>query len=75
MTDCNDRIKNIIFTDKNETSIKINKVLKAEILYVLQNYMNIASEDLNLEVNLNKNNLYELKVIGVATSIKNAKIF
>jgi len=44
-------------------------------LYVLQNYMNIASEDLNLEVNLNKNNLYELKVIGVATSIKNAKIF
>lgn len=69
------RLKNIIISDKKENPSKIEKVLKSEIINVLKNYFEITSEDVNLNILINKDGLYDIQINFVSRSIKIANVF
>ncbi len=69
------RLKNIIISDKKENPSKIEKVLKSEIINVLKNYFEISSEDVNLNILINKDGLYDIQINFVSRAIKIANVF
>ena len=72
---CEDRLKAMIISDKQGTPQKINKLLKAEILFVLKNYFDITSEDLAFDIIVDSFGKYEINVVGKARGIKVDKVF
>lgn len=71
---CEDRLKSLMIMDKSETPHKINKVLKSEILYLLNNYFNISSDDLFLDLNVNTDGEYVLEVVAKSRFLKVAQV-
>ena len=69
------RLKNIIISDRKENPSKIEKVLKSEIINVLKNYFEISSEDVNLNILINKDGLYDIQINFVSRAIKIANVF
>ena len=49
-----DRLKNVLVSDKQDNPLKVVKVIKSDILKVLQNYMNISSEDLDVNITVDE---------------------
>ncbi len=71
---CEDRLKSIVMIDKSETSNKITKVIKAEILYLLNNYFDITSEDLDLDIRIDEGGDYNISIIGKSKFLKVAQV-
>lgn len=69
------RLKNIIISDKKENPSKIEKVLKSEIINVLKNYFEITSEDVNLNILINKDGLYDIQINFVSRAMKIVNVF
>lgn len=72
---CENRLKSMIVLDKQDTPQKINKILKAELLFVLKNYFEICAEDLTLDIVVNSSGVYELSVLAKSRRIKIAHTF
>lgn len=60
----------MIITDKSETPQKINKIIKAEILYLLKNYFEITADDLDLNIDVNENGKYSIQINAVSSFLK-----
>lgn len=75
LTICENRLKTMLAGDKQENPQRIERVLKSEILYVLKNYFEICSEDLNVEILVNEQGRYELNIHGLSRAIKIAHTF
>jgi len=73
--DCENRLRAMIVGDKKENPMKIERVLKSELIYVLKNYLDVLSEDVDLNICINDDGLYELNLNVVSRNIKVAKIF
>ena len=71
---CEDRLKSMMVLDKSETPQKINKVLKAEILYLLNNYFDLTADDLDLNMALDENGNYCLNINAKARYLKVAYV-
>ena len=69
------RLKNIIISDKKENPSKIEKVLKSEIINVLKNYFEITYEDVNLNILINKDGLYDIQINFVSRAMKIVNVF
>ena len=69
------RLKNIIISDKKENPSKIEKVLKSEIINVLKNYFEITSEDVNLNILINKDGLYDIQINFISRAMKIVNVF
>lgn len=54
----NERLKSVLIQDKKENPVKIINVLKSEIIYVLQNYMEITGEDMEFDIVVNSEGKY-----------------
>ena len=65
----------MIVLDKQETPQKINRLIKAEMLFLLRNYFDICAEDLSLDIVVNEYGRYILDIKGEARNIKIAHIF
>lgn len=72
---CEDRLRSIIVLDKQETPQKINKILKAEVLYLLKNYFDICAEDLMLNISVNEYGKYTINIVGECRNMKIAHTF
>ena len=72
---CENRLKSMIVLDKQEVPQKINKLLKAEILFVFRNYFEICSEDVELNISVLNTGKYEITVRGESNNIKIAHVF
>lgn len=72
---CVDRLKNMMVIDKQESSSKINRLIKAEVLYVLKNYFDIVAEELSVSVNVGNDGKYEICIAGKCDNIKVAHLF
>ena len=72
---CEERLKDIIILDKQETPKKINRLLKSELLFLLKNYFEICAEDLSLDISITDSGKYYLKVEAESRNIKIAHIF
>lgn len=70
-----DRLKKVIYIDKKENPQKLLRVIKSEMLYVLKNYMDICAEDLDVNIFVNDNGLYEFNIVGVCRHIKTFRTF
>lgn len=57
-----DRLKGMLTNDKKENPIKLENVIKSEILYVLKNYMEIKSDDVEFDINVNNDGKYEISL-------------
>lgn len=71
---CEDRLKSMAIIDKTETTPKINKVLKAEVLYLLNNYLDITAENLDVDLGVDNNGEYVLSIFAKARHLKVARI-
>ncbi len=61
------RIKQMLINDKKNNPNKIISLLRSEIFYVLQNYMDIKIDDVQLDIGIDNNGRYLLN-LNVETS-------
>lgn len=71
---CEERLRSMMIMDKSENSQKINKVLKAEILYLLNNYFDISADNLELDLGLENNGEYVLSITAKSRYLKIAHV-
>ena len=67
---CEERLKSMMLIDKSETPQKINKVLKAEIIYLLKNYFDITAEDVDIDLGIDKTGEYILSITAKSHFLK-----
>ena len=72
---CEDRLKNMLVSDKRENPIRIERVLKSELINVMKNYFEIASEDLVLDILVREDGKYDIQMNVVSRAIKFANTF
>lgn len=59
-----DRLKNVLVKDKEETPNKLLNILKSELMRVLKNYMEISENSLDIAFNLNGDGYYNLEIFA-----------
>lgn len=64
------RLKNVLSMDKNDNPVKITRVLKSDLLYLLSNYMEISPEDLDLVISVEQGGGYKLEISGNIRRLK-----
>lgn len=75
MVSCEDRLKSMIITDKQNTPQKINKVLKSEIVFVLNNYFDITNDDTYIDIQIDEFGKYNILINAEARGMKIAHVF
>ncbi len=66
-----ERLRGVLVQDKKENPLKIINVLKSEILYVLQNYMEISAEDMDFDIAVNSAGKY---VVNFQANVNRLKV-
>ncbi len=69
-----ERLKNLIATDRSENPNKILKLLKSEVLNVLRNYFDINFDDLDISIIINKKGEYDLQINAISKKFLIANI-
>ena len=72
---CENRLRDMLIVDKRENPSKIERLLKAEMFYLLRNYFEFNAEDLTIEIAVNETGKFEFDISGIATSIKKIHTF
>ena len=72
---CEDRLKNILVSDKRENPIRIERVLKAELIGVIRNYFEITSDDVALDIIVRNDGKYDIQLNAVSRAIRIANSF
>lgn len=64
-----ERLRQVLIFDKS--SVNIEHVLKSDLLYILNNYMEINSDDVSLKIDVDEFGFFELKIFAKSRRIKN----
>jgi len=72
---CENRLKNIVVSDKRENPIRIERVLRAELMNVIRNYFEVSSDDLDLSILIREDGRYDLQLNVISRTIKFANSF
>lgn len=75
LTICENRLKNIIVSDKRENPIRIERVLKSELLNVIKNYFEVTSDDLELSILVRDDGRYDVQMNVLSRAIRFANSF
>lgn len=67
---CTERLRNVLINDKRDNPSKILNVLKSDILYVLKNYMEINSDDLELDISVTSIGTYKITILANVNRLK-----
>ncbi len=67
---CETRLRNMMIKDKGENARKIDGVLRAEILYVLKNYLELEEYDMDIDISINQKGFYDLTIKAECRNIK-----
>lgn len=65
-----DRLKHILIADKHFDPQRLKQVIKSDIFAVLRDYMELESDKLFIDIELNSNGEYHLKVDAIANRLK-----
>lgn len=65
-----DRLKKVLISDKHFNPEKIKEVIKSDILYILKNYTDVKSEDMNFDINVSEDGGYKISVEASAKRLK-----
>ena len=72
---CEERMKQMIVVDKINDSKKIVRVVHAELVFLLKNFFDICSDDVEVNLDVDKNGKYLLSVNVVSRVIKGVRCF
>ena len=75
LVSCEDRLKSMIISDKQENPEKINRLIKSELLYLLKNYFDICSEDMLVNITIGDNGRFLLDIKVEARDMIIPKMF
>ena len=67
---CNERLRNVLKSDKKDNPNKIINVLKSDILYILKNYMEITSDNLEVNISVTSTGVYNVTVLANVSRLK-----
>ena len=67
---CEDRLKKVLVKDKSENPTYILNVLKSDLLVLLNNYMEILPENLDINICVTENGIYKIFLEGFSKRIK-----
>ena len=67
---CNERLRNVLKIDKRDNPNKIINVLKSDILYILKNYMEINSDNLEVNINVTSVGTYNITILANVNRLK-----
>ena len=67
---CENRLKQVLYNDKKENPIKLINIIKSEILYVLKNYMEIKSENMDVFIDIDEYGRYSLEIKASINRLK-----
>lgn len=66
----NSRIKNVLLIDRKDSPKRVLSVLKSEILSVISNYLTISDDSVYMDIIVNRDGLYELRLRAISSNIK-----
>lgn len=69
------RLRSVIVSDKRENPVRIERVLKSELLNVIQNYFEVCSDNVDFSILIRDDGRYDLQLNVVSRSIKFANSF
>ena len=52
------RLKDMLASDKKSSPVKLESIVKSEIVYLLKNYMEIEANNVEFSISLNEDNKY-----------------
>lgn len=64
------RLDNVIKKDKQINPQYMKEVIKSDVFYVLNNYLEVQFDDIDISIDLTDNNMYELKISAVGDRMK-----
>lgn len=67
---CKERLKNVLKSDKRDNPNKILNVLKSDVLYILKNYMEINSDNLDVNISVTSSGAYNLTILANVSRLK-----
>ncbi len=70
-----ERLRGVLVQDKKENPLKIINVLKSELLFVLQNYMDINKDDMDFDIVVNSDGKYIVNFQAKVNRLKVANYF
>lgn len=71
----NSRLKNLIASDRKENPVKIEKLLKSELVNVMRNYFEISMDDVDLSILINKDGWYDIQLNVLSQTLSIANTF
>lgn len=75
LLECENRLRNIIISDKRQNPCRIEKILKSELINIMRNYFDISSDDLDLSILVREDGRYSVQMNVVSRTIKFANSF
>lgn len=70
-----ERLRNIITLDKQENPMKMEKVIKSEMLNLLNNYFEISREDISISMLINKEGFYDVQINFISKRCITVNVF
>ena len=68
------RLDNVIKKDKQINPQYMKDVIKSDVFYLLNNYFEVAFEDISVSINLTDSNMYSLNINAVGDRMKAMQI-
>ena len=70
---CEQRLKNLMVIDNNDSCVKVDNIVKAEMYYVLKNYLEIIDNSMELTIDVQDGCVYNINFKCLGRGIKNVK--
>lgn len=68
------RLDNVIKKDKKINPQYMKDVIKSDIFYLLNNYFEVEYNDIDIDIDLTENNLYNLTIVASGDRMKAMQI-
>lgn len=72
---CEERLKEMIVLDKQDSPQKMNRLIKSEMVFLLKNYFDVTAEDVSVDLDINEQGRYTIVVSALARNIRNVHLF
>lgn len=72
---CEERLKEMIVIDKQDSPQKMNKLIKSEIIFLLKNYFDLTADDVALNIDVDEYGRYIISMSASARNIRNVHLF
>ena len=65
-----ERLKHVLIADKHFNPSQIKQVIKSDFFHILKNYAKVSSDDIYIDIEVNQDGSYHLKLDAIAKDLK-----